>query len=121
MLAVGVAALFVWGAMMAIRSYHYCKLAKLYSFREQGWREIAARARGDPARARTVGAVYGPQIAEYYAPLAEKYRRAMWRPWMPVAPDPHAPGYDEWVEQERRAKEGANDPSPPGFSPSQRQ
>src|SRR5438270_48941 len=28
----------------------------------------------------------------------------MWRPWMPVAPDPPAPGYDRWVEQERRAK-----------------
>ncbi len=68
---------------------------------------------------REVGAVYGPQIAEYYAPLAEKYRRAMWRPWMPVAPDPHAPGFDRWLEQERKAKEVAPGPPPLGFPPPQ--
>jgi hypothetical protein len=119
MLAVGVVALLVWGAMMGTRSYDYYRLARFYSSQERGWREGAARARGNPSEARTVEAVYGKQNADYYAPLAEKYRRAMWRPWMPVAPDPHAPGYDQWVEQERRAKEVAPNPAAPGVHPSQ--
>jgi hypothetical protein len=119
MLAVGVVALLVWGAMMGTRSYVYYRRAMFCSFEERGWRESAARASGDPSRARDIEAVYSQQNAEYYAPLAAKYRRAMWRPWMPVAPDPHAPGYDQWVEQERRAKELATDPPPPEFPPSQ--
>jgi hypothetical protein len=121
MLAVGVVALLVWGAMMGTRSYHYYRLARFYSFEERVWRENGARDRGNPSLARTVEAVYGPQMVGYYAPLAEKYRRAMWRPWMSVAPDPHAPGYDQWVEQERRAKEVAPDPHAPGFPPPQSQ
>jgi hypothetical protein len=121
MLTVGVVALLVWGAMMGTRSYYYYGLARFYSFEERGWRESAARARGNPSQARFVGAVYGPQMAEYYAPLAEKYRRAMWRPWIPVAPDPHAPGYDQWAEQERRAREVDPDPAAPGIPPSQNQ
>lgn len=92
MVAVGVVALLIWGAMMGTRSYVYYRLAKSYSTEERGWRESAAMARGNPSRARSVGAVYGPQIAEYYAPLARKYRRAMWRPWIPLDPDPPAPG-----------------------------
>ncbi len=117
MIAVGVVALLIWGAMMGTRSYDYYRLARYYSSQERAWREGAARARGNPSLARTLAAVYGLQNAEYYAPLAEKYRRAMWRPWMPVAPDPHAPGYDQWIEQESRAKEVAADAPPPGFSP----
>jgi hypothetical protein len=93
MLAEGVVALLVWGAMMGTRSYVDYRLARSYSFEERGRRENAAKARGKPSRARTVGAVYGPQSAEYHAPLAEKYRRAMWRPWMPVAPDPPPPRF----------------------------
>jgi hypothetical protein len=91
MVAVGVVALLVWGAMMGSRSYDYYRLARYYGDQERGWREIAARDRGNPARARSVGVIWGRKIAEYYAPLARKYRRAMWRPWMPVAPDPPAP------------------------------
>ena len=117
MVVVAVVALLVWGTMIGLRSYGYYRLARYYSFQERGWREGAARARGNPAQARTVEAVYGPQMVEYYAPLAAKYRRAMWRPWMPVAPDPHAPGYDQWVEQERRAKVVSPDPLPPGLAP----
>src|SRR5947209_1809710 len=45
----------------------------------------------------------------------------MWRPWIPLAPDPHAPGFDQWLEQERRAKEVAPDPPPPGLPPPQSQ
>ena len=117
MAAVGVAALLLWGAMMGLRSYDYYRLASYYGDQELGWREIYVRDRGNPAPARSIGVIYGPQVAEYYAPLARKYRRAMWRPWMPVAPDPHAPGYDQWLEQERRAKAVAADPSPPGHPP----
>ena len=119
MLAVGVVALVIWGAMMGIRSFYYYRLASFYSLQERGWREGEARARGNPSRSRSIEAVYGPRMAKYYAPLAEKYRRAMWRPWTPVAPDPHAPGFDEWVEQERRAKEAARNALAPGFSPPQ--
>jgi hypothetical protein len=89
MIAVGVVALLLWGAMMGTRSYGYYRLASYYGEQERGRREIADRKRGDPTR--SVGAVWGKQIAEYYAPLASKYRRAMWRPWVPIAPDPPAP------------------------------
>jgi hypothetical protein len=113
MIAVGVVALLVWGAMMGTRSYDYYRLAREFSTQERGWREIAARNRWP--------ADFGRQCAEYYALLVQKYRRAMWRPWMPVAPDPHAPGFDQWLEQERRAKEVAPDPPPPGLPPPQSQ
>jgi hypothetical protein len=91
MLAVAVLALLVWGAMMGTRSFIYYRLAREYGFRERVWREHAARDRADPKRARSVAAIYGREHAEFYAPLARKYRRAMWRPWDAVAPDPPAP------------------------------
>ncbi|MDB5353421.1 MAG: hypothetical protein JWN86_4668 [Planctomycetota bacterium] len=91
MVAVGVAALLVWGAMMGARSYVYARHARAYGEIERQWREIAIRDRGDPTLARSVGVKWGLQISDYYAPLARKYRRAMWRPWLPVAPDPPAP------------------------------
>jgi len=109
MIAVGVAALLVWGAMMGARSYIFYRLAGEYGAHERGWREIAAR--------RQESAEFGLECAEYFAQLAGKYGRAMWRPWLPVAPDPHAPGYDLWLEQERRAKEVAADPPPPYVKP----
>jgi hypothetical protein len=108
MIVVAIAALVICGAMMGSRSYDYYRLARYYGDQERGWRESAARDRG--------WAKFGSHSAEYYAPLVRKYRRAMWRPWMPVAPDPHAPGYDQWVEQERRAKEAASDPPAPDAS-----
>ena len=85
MVAVGVVALLVWGAMMGSRSYGYYGRATEYGAHERGWREIAARDRG--------WARFGTQCAEYYAQLGRKYRRAMWRRWMPVAPDSPAPEY----------------------------
>ncbi len=97
MAAVGVVALLIWGAMVGLRSYDYYKRASFYALQEYGWRENAAEGRfGD----------ISSECAEYFEQLTRKYRRAMWRPWMPIAPDPHAPGYDQWIEQERRAKEG---------------
>ena len=40
MLAVGVVALLLWGAMMGLRSYDYYRLASYYGHQERGWREI---------------------------------------------------------------------------------
>jgi hypothetical protein len=91
MIVVGIVALLLWGSMMGLRSYVYYRLASDYTFQERTWRECAARDRADPKSQRTVAAVWGNQTADFYAPLARKYRRAMWRPWEPVAPDPPAP------------------------------
>ncbi len=102
MLAVGVVALLLWCGTLGIRSCIDYQRARFYGIQERAWREGAARARGNPAAARTIEAVYGTRNADYYALLVKTYRRAMWRPWIPLAPDPHAPGYDQWVEQERR-------------------
>ncbi|GAC1314905.1 MAG: hypothetical protein NVSMB14_15100 [Isosphaeraceae bacterium] len=109
--------MFLWSGMMGSRSYEYYKRASYYGNQELRWRESADKDRGNPARKRSIGVIYGRQFAEYYAPLARKYRRAMWRPWIPVDPDPHAPGYDKWLEQERRAKEVAADPPSTGLPP----
>jgi hypothetical protein len=46
MLAVGVVALLVWGAMMGTRSYVYFRLAREFSIQERGWRASTARDRG---------------------------------------------------------------------------
>jgi hypothetical protein len=96
MIAVSVVAMLVLGAMMGTRSYDYYLRASRYEFEERGWRESTAEGRW-PVKV-------GSECADYFAQLSRKYRRAMWRPWLPVAPDPHAPGYDQWVEQERRKK-----------------
>jgi hypothetical protein len=109
LMLVAAVAVLIWGSIMGVRSYGLYRLAKEYGSNERGWREIAARGRQD--------AKFASECAGYFAMLTRKYRRAMWRPWMPVAPDPHAPGYDQWVEQERRAKEVAPDPSAPRAAP----
>jgi hypothetical protein len=106
MIAVGVVALIVWGGMMAVRSYDYYRRAREYGTQERGWREIASRHE-DQAK-------FHAECVRYFAQLAGKYRRAMWRPWMPVAPDPHAPGFDLWLEQERRAGRITRDALAPG-------
>ena len=111
MVVVGVVALLIWGVMMGLRSYDYYKRASYYAFQEYGWRETSISGQF-PTDSRL-------ECAEYFAQLTRKYRRAMWRPWMPVAPDPHAPGFDQWVEQERRAKEVTPDPAALRVHPSQ--
>src|SRR3954469_24445016 len=85
MVAIAVIAMLLCGAMMGKRWVGCYRRASLYAAGERQWREMAARDRGDP---RSIAATWGPQIAEDYAQLARKYRRAMWRPWSPVAPDP---------------------------------
>lgn len=99
---VGVVALLVWGGMMGVRAYEYGSRAREYRAYERGWRQIAAR--GGTQRE------FNLECAEYYNGLAEKYRRAMWRPWRRVAPDPYAPGVREYLEQERREGRGAGQP-----------
>ncbi len=99
MLVVGVVALLIWATMMGTRSYNYYRRAREYDEQERGWRDSNARGRW-PVE-------FGSQCVDYYAQLTRKYHRAMWRPWLPVAPDPHAPGVDQWIEQERRAKGSA--------------
>ena len=91
MIAVVVVAWLIWGAMMGTRSYIYYRFASTYGTYERHWREMADRDRGISTRKRRIAAISGPQISEYYAPLARKYRLAMWRPWRPLAPDPPAP------------------------------
>ena len=111
MIAVSVTALLLWGTMMGFRSCDYYRRAMAYGAQERGWREIAARGRPPEWEQ------FHSDCVDYFAGLSAKYRRAMWRPWLPVAPDPHAPGYDLWVEQERRAKAVAPDPPPTGLAP----
>jgi hypothetical protein len=111
MLAVVVVALLLWGVMMGSRSYDYYQRARIYGSHERGWRESARNRFGEVN--------FAAECAAYYALLAQKYRRATLHPWMPVAPDPHAPGWDQWMEQERRAKEVAPDPDATGVRPPQ--
>lgn len=99
MLAVAAAAVLVWGGMMVARSCDYSRRARFYAAQEAGWRATAGKG--------SLPAEFRSECVEYFARLARKYDRATWRPWRPVAPDPHAPGYERWLEQERRAKEGA--------------
>lgn len=86
-LLVGVLAVLVWATMMGLRSYDRYRRAKIYSFQERTWRENAERDLRQGST-RTVAARWGLQIADHYAPLVRKYRRAMWRPWIPVDYEP---------------------------------
>ena len=108
MLAVSVVALVLWGVMMGSRSYDFFRRARDYESQERGWRLIASRNR-EPEQKQ-----FQSDCIVYFSRLSQKYRQAMWCPWRSVAPDPHAPGVDQWLEQERKAKELAADPSPAG-------
>jgi hypothetical protein len=118
--AVGLVALLFWGAMMGTRSYHDYQRAKFYSNEERQWRDNARRDL-EQGNTRTIAATWGLQIADYYGLPARKYRCAMWCPWLPVDSDAHAPGFDQWMEQERRAKEAASGAFPRGLPPPQGQ
>jgi hypothetical protein len=87
MLLVGVVALLIWTAMVGLRWYDYAWRARTYSIQERYFREHAQRdlAQGNT---RTIEARWGLQIADYYASLVQKYRRAMWRPWISVEYEP---------------------------------
>ena len=85
---------------------HSCfrrRRASKYSLEERVWRESTAR--GDWRRE------VGSECADYFARLAEKYRRAMWRPWMPVAPDP--PVYVVGAYREKQRREAAKSHADP--------
>ena len=83
MIAVGIVALIVWGGMMSVRSYDYYRRAREYGTQERGWRRIASQGGGDTK--------FASECTEYFTLLTAKYRRAMWRPWLPVAPDEPEP------------------------------
>src|SRR5262249_57587911 len=85
------------------RAYHYYGRASEYSVQERGWRENAAEGR--------LRREFCCECADYFAQLVGKYRRAMWRPWLPIAPDPPAPGVEAYLEQQRR--EAAKSHAPP--------
>jgi hypothetical protein len=87
MLLVVLLALLLWTAMMGLRSFDYSRRASIYRFQERFYREHAQRdlAQGNTG---TLEARWGLQIADYYASLEWKYRRAMWRPWIPVEIEP---------------------------------
>lgn len=97
MIAVCAAALILWGAMMGSRSYDHFRHAREYANLEVGWRQIAAR------KPKAREGQFASECVQYFARLSAKYRRAMWHPWRPVAPDPPAPGNLEYQEQRRRA------------------
>ncbi|HEU5117198.1 MAG TPA: hypothetical protein VFT74_11080 [Isosphaeraceae bacterium] len=112
MAAIAVVAVLVWGSLMGWRSCNYYQLANFYGSQEYGWRRTATRGHFPPD--------FYAQCVEYFAQLTRKYRRAMWHPWERVAPDPHAPGFDQWQEQEERlAKELASAPHAPRLPPPQ--
>jgi hypothetical protein len=83
--AAALAAMVMCGAVMGPRSYEHYRRAMEYGTQERWWRKIAASNNG--------WADFGAQCAKHYADLAQKYRQAMWRPWMPVIPDPAVPGH----------------------------
>jgi hypothetical protein len=72
MLAVGIVALLLWGGMLGFRSYIYHSLPREYGRQERFWREHALRDRAIPARTRSIAALWGIEIADYYAPLVRK-------------------------------------------------
>jgi hypothetical protein len=107
MAAVVVVALLIWASMMGSRSYDYYRRARMYAEQEYRWRESAARK--GPLSA------FSSECAEYFEGLTRKYRRAMWRPWLPVELDPWAPGAEAYYRQEVEA--GRQKEAPPGTIP----
>jgi hypothetical protein len=95
MIAVAAAGLLICGVTMVSRSLDYYRRARDFGRQEWGWRRIASQGDRD--------AKFVSECVNYFARLTAKYRRAIWRPWLPVAPDPHAPGFDMWLEQVLRA------------------
>jgi hypothetical protein len=87
MLLVGVMALLVWGTMMGRLTYVYYQRARIYSVQARDWEEMAHRDIGQ-GNTRTIAATSGLQAADYYRRLVRKYRRAMWRPWVPIDQEP---------------------------------
>ena len=94
MAAVGLMAVLVWAAMMGFRSFVHYSLASSYSFQERGWRKEAAEGR--------MWREDCLECADFSAQMAGKHRRAMWRPWVAVAPDPPVYVVGSYVEQQRR-------------------
>ena len=103
MAAVGLVAVLVWAAMMGFRSFVHYSLASSYSFQERGWRKEAAHS-----HLRREDCL---ESADFCAQMAEKHRRAMWRPWLPVAPDP--PVYVVGAYRKKQQREAAKSHADP--------
>jgi hypothetical protein len=109
LIAVGLVAVLIWGAVMLPRSYTYYRLARHYARTGRYYRARAVEGRvllvrpwnpemmyvaeasiEDRARLERLGWFEVPalEVAEKYAGQARKYRRAMYLPFLPVAPDP---------------------------------
>jgi hypothetical protein len=88
LLAVGLAAVLVWGAKMGTRSYAYYERARKCDLSERRYRDGTLGGRRVMTGPQCYEWVEPPELAEYYATLGRKYRRAMHYPWLPVAPDP---------------------------------
>ena len=86
MMLVGVVALLVWTAMTGLRWYDYSRREDLQHaerhYRERSQRDLAQ------GNTRTIEARWGLQIADHYASLVRKYRRATRRPWISVEYEP---------------------------------
>ena len=81
MAAVGLMAVLLWAVIMGFRSFIHYSLAREYSFKERRSREQAANDRFPPPENSL-------EFADFCAQMVVKHRRTMWRPWLPVAPDP---------------------------------
>jgi hypothetical protein len=103
MAAVGLVAVLVWAAMMGFRSFIHYSLASRYSFQERGWREEAAH--GHIRREDCL------ECADFCAQMAGNHRRAMWRPWVAVDPDP--PVYVVGAYKAQKQRPAATSPAGP--------
>ncbi len=99
MMAVALAALLVWAAMMVPRSLDYRRRSAEYGKQGRAWARFADE--GDFPRKFCL------ECAAYFEVLEAKYRRSAWRPWEAVAPDHDAPGVAAYREQQRRAARAA--------------
>ena len=91
---VALAAVVLWAFLVGTRSIEYARRARNYAVQERYWRLSAGRGR--LPREFCLGS------ADYLAGLAVKYRRASWRFWEPVAPDPPGPGVEAYEKQKLR-------------------
>ena len=96
LIAVGLTAFVIWGGMMVWRSLAYSRLANQYNFQETSWRDTA-EGRNQSGRDDAKMRAFAAECAAYFAKLTAKYRRATWLPWIPLDPDPYAPGAEEYI------------------------
>jgi hypothetical protein len=95
LVAVALAAILLWGALLAFRSISYAFWAKAVARKRDAYQaDIVAlerrRATGLTAREAELLA-YGHRMMEYLARQQARYAHAARSPWLPVEPDPPPP------------------------------